>query len=99
MEASRAATRKRERAEASRAATQKIPSLDVVEDLEELYGEERVAMLREEWENALLERAREAYERGTLDEEYLQIALEMGVDPHDAYSAAFGYLPSGGKAA
>ena len=49
---------------------------------------------------ALLERAREAYENGTLDQEFFVIAAEYGVTPHEAYSAAFGYLPFvGGKAA
>lgn len=49
---------------------------------------------------ALLKRAQEAYEAGTLDAEYLEIAADFGVSPHDAYSAAFGYLPfTGGKAA
>jgi hypothetical protein len=54
----------------------------------------------EDRNEALLKRAREAYEAGTLDEDYLLIALEYGITPHEAYSAAFGYLPFvGGKAA
>ncbi len=53
-----------------------------------------------ERDEELVKRAREAYEAGTLDQDYILIALEMGVTPHEAYSAAFGYLPFvGGKAA
>lgn len=50
-------------------------------------------MTEKERDEQLLKRAKEAYEAGSLDQDYLDIALELGVSDHDAYSAAFGYLP------